>query len=232
MRKKIKVFISILVIIVFLLTFIFGKSEDLFLKIAKEHEEKFLKNPEKSYVSWNIAVDYYTKLYQVNGYNELKEKLIKLHIDGAIINSKNLNFFNFHYGYSSKYPLKISVLSLRRYPKFNYYLFDKTLPLFVTIYNEGERELDLLKANFILENIAGNVEKILNNEEIYKKILGEDLLNFPINIVLKPKENFSFIALFSYNNLPKILRIVLEDIVAYVIFFENLPLIESPNPKV
>jgi len=65
-----------------MLTFVLGKDEDLLLKLAKENEEKYLKNPDKSYVSWNIAVDCYTNLYQVYGYTELKEKLIKLHIDG------------------------------------------------------------------------------------------------------------------------------------------------------
>lgn len=231
MHFRFRYLIFITIIIFLTLTFVFGKSEDIFYKIAKEHEEKFLKNPEKSYVSWNIAVDYYTKLYQVNGYNELKEKLIKLHIDGAIINSKNLNFFNFHYGYSPKYPVKISILSLKNYPKFNYYLFDKIIPLFVTIYNEGERELDLSKANFVLENISGSQEKILNNEDIYEKILGEDLISFPVNRILKLKDNFSFIILFSYNNPPKIFRLNYEDIIVNVIFFENLPLIESPTPK-
>lgn len=215
-----------------MLTFVLGKDEDLLLKLAKENEEKYLKNPDKSYVSWNIAVDCYTNLYQVYGYTELKEKLIKLHIYGALINSKNLNFFNFHYGYSPKYPLKVAVLDLTNYPKFDYYLFNRVLPLFITIYNNGEKDIDLSKVIISLENVSNNLEKILNNEDSFRKVLGYDLVYYPIVKLLKPKESFSFILLFTKNNFPKLLRFTYQDIEVNVIFFENIPLIESSSPKV
>lgn len=231
MFKFLKYFLFISLIGLFILTFVLGGEEDLLLKLAKENEEKYLKNPDKSYISWNIAVDYYTKLYQVYGYTELREKLIKLHIDGALINSKNLNFFNFHYGYSSKYPIKITVLNLTNYPKFDYYIFDKVLPLFITIYNNGDKNIDLSKAIINLENISNIPEKTLNNEDIFRRVLGDDLVYYPISKVLKSQENFSFILLFTYNSPPKIFRFTYQDVEVNVIFFENIPLIESSSPK-
>ncbi|HOJ92801.1 MAG TPA: hypothetical protein PKW23_03975 [Dictyoglomaceae bacterium] len=224
----------VFLIITFILAFAEGKDADLSLKIIKEQEEKFWKDPEKNYIAWNIVVDYYTKLLQVEGVLEFQERLVKLHIEGALINSKNPNFFNFHYGYSPKYPLKVSVLNLRNYPKFNIPLLSKTLPLFVTIYNEGDETLDLSKLVFNLENISRSPEKLLNNDKYYTNLLKDTLTPLPLSKLLKPEESYSFILLFTYTNLPRIFRITVNpDIFVNIIFFENIPLmdLESSSPS-
>jgi hypothetical protein len=226
-----KLFPLFIMLLFGLLTISEGKNDNVLLKIAKEQEDRFWKNPDNSYVAWNIAVDYYTKLYQTANFLELQENLVRLHIEGVKINAKNLNFFNLHYGYAINYPLKVSVLNLKNYPKFDYYLYDKTLPLFINIYNDGTKDLDLGKAIFVLENISRSEEKLLNNDDVFKKLLGDSLINIPINKILKSKESFSFILLFTYSNLPKSLKITIGEINVNVIFFENLPLIESPPLK-
>ncbi len=237
MRKQsFLVFLIVIIIFIFTfgVTFAEGKNNNLSLEIVKGQEEKFWKDPEKNYIAWNIAVDYYTKLLQVEGALEFQEKLVKLHIEGALINSKNPNFFNFHYGYSSKYPLKVSILNLRNYPKFNIPLLSKTLPLFVTIYNEGDETLDLSKVVFNLENISRNPEKFLNNDKYYTNLLKNALAPSPLAKVLKPEESYSFILLFTYTNLPRIFRITVNsDIFVNVIFFENIPLmdLDSSSPS-
>ncbi len=196
------------------------------LKIAKEQESIFWQNPEKNYIPWNIAVDYYTKLFQVYNNLQFQEKLIKLHMEGYIINAKNPNFFNFHYAYSLSYPLKVIFLNLRNYPRFDSPIFEKVLPLFITIQNHGEKNLDLSKMKLYLENVGNFRESLLNNDQIYSNILKGSLDPFPINRILKPKESFSFILLFSYNRPPKILKMEIENIQLNLIFFENILLTE------
>ncbi|MEN2985025.1 MAG: hypothetical protein ABDH25_08420 [Dictyoglomaceae bacterium] len=201
------------------------------LKIAKEQEDIFWKNPEKGYIPWNIAVDYYTKLLQVYNNFQFQEKLIRLHVEGYLINNKNPNFFNFHYAYNPSYPLKIIVLNLKNYPRFNLPIFEKILPLFVTIQNHGEKNLDLSKMKLYLENTGNYREILLNNDQLYSNLLKESLLSFPINRIIKPKESFSFIILFSYNRFPRVLKIELENIQVNLIFFESILLTEPSTIK-
>lgn len=207
-----------------------NKKEDIYtlLKIAKEQEDIFWKNPEKGYIPWNISVDYYTKLFQVYSNLQFQEKLIKLHVEGYLINSRNPNFFNFHYGYNTNYPIKVITLSLKNYPRFDSPIFEKVLPLFITIQNHGEKTLDLSKMKFYLENIGSYREILLNNDQIYSDLLKGSLDSLPINKIIKPKESYSFLLLFSYNRSPKILKIEIESIQVNVIFFENI-LLTDPS---
>ncbi|MCX7845952.1 MAG: hypothetical protein N2312_04975 [Dictyoglomaceae bacterium] len=204
------------------------KNEDIdtLLKIAKEQEDIFWKNPQKNYIPWNISVDYYTKLLQIYNNLQFQEKLIRLHVEGYIINSKNPNFFNFHYAYNPSYPIKVIVLNLKNYPRFDLPIFEKVLPLFITIQNHGEKTLDLSKMKFYLENTGNYREILLNNDQLYSNILKGSIDSLPINKIIKPKENFSFILLFSYNRPPKILKIDVENIQVNLIFFENILLSE------
>lgn len=218
-----------LLLIILIFSFTWAEDTNLLLKVAQEQENIFWQNKENSYISWNIAVDNYTKLYQVYNNTKLQEKLVRLHIEGSLINKKNLNFFNFHYGYSTNYPLKVILLNLKDYPKFDLPIFNKTIPFFITIQNLGDKDLDLNKMKFYLENVAGGQEVLLNNEQIYRDLLKESVPAIPINKVLKSKDSFSFILIFSYNNrAPKLLRIENGNTQLNVIFFENIILID-PN---
>jgi hypothetical protein len=200
MRRDFVKFLFFLLIVFCIFNSSLAKSEDinLLIKIAKEQESIFWQKPEKNYIPWNISVDYYTKLLQVYNNLQFQEKLIKLHMEGSLINKKDLNFFNFHYAYSPNYPLKAILLNLKNYPKFDLPPFEKVLPLFITLQNQGDKNLDLSKARFYLENIGNYQENLLNNSQIYKEILKDSLDSFPINKILKPKESISFILIFSY----------------------------------
>ncbi|MGB9857638.1 MAG: hypothetical protein ACPLKX_05790 [Dictyoglomaceae bacterium] len=226
-------FFLLIIFLIFNFSLAQAQSENinLLIKIAKEQESIFWQKPEKNYIPWNISVDYYTKLLQVYNNLQFQEKLVKLHIEGSLINKKDLNFFNFHYAYSPNYPLKVILLNLKNYPRFDLPLFEKSLPLFITLQNQGNRNLDLSKAKVYLENIGNYQENLLNNVPVYKEILKESLEPFPINKILKPKDTISFILIFSYNRPPKILRIEIENIQLNLIFFENILLTEPSSLK-
>jgi len=220
-------FLFFLLIILIIFNLSLAIDLDTIIKIAKEQENIFWKNPEAGYIPWNIAVDYYTKLLQIYNNNQYQEKLIKLHMEGNLMNKKNPNFFNFHYAYSSTYPIKAILLVLKGYPKFDIPFFEKTLPLFITLQNQGDKNIDLSKSKFYLENIGNFSESILNNDPRYREILNDSLDSLPLNKTLKPKESISFILLFSNNRPPKNLIIEIGDIKLNIIFFENILLIET-----